>query len=93
MSPMPGQPRKMTMKVKLVYERSREAGEAAINAVIAERERAGYMITQVMNITSNEVLDDQWKAMIFGAKEQADPIIQPITAVLVNSGLPPRDRN
>jgi len=89
----PQGPRKMTMKVRLIYEHSRPDGEAAINAAVAELEKDGYAITQVMNVTSTEALDDQWKMLIFGAKEQEDPIIQPVKTVVVNSGLPPRDRN
>jgi len=91
----PQGPRKMIMKTKLVFQQGTKNAEEAINLAITELETDGWTITQIMNVTHNSApLDDDWKVLIFGAKEQEDPIIQPVKTVVVNTGsLPPRDRN
>lgn len=76
---MPGQvPRKMTMKCKTVFAHDQKSAEEAINSAIINLELEGYMIQQVLNITHNEApLDDDWKVLIFAAKEQEVIIEKP----------------
>jgi len=90
MSPLPGQPHKMVMRTRLVFQHGIKNAEDALNIAIDTLEKDGYQITQIMNIThNNSPLDDDWKVMIFGAKEQDDLIEKP--NVIVNTNL--RDRN